>query len=129
LQVDTVEVDGLDSDIVYERAISTPSRIVERSPTHTSQQAAVSELRILSQPSTVPSISKLRDYVYDDKAGEGIYIYMLDDGINTDADVSKINAHLAFNTVYRAVYSKRAVIGPQGRRSARANPRRTQQSA
>ena len=70
-----------------ERALTFPSKIEKRDPTYTSQAAAASELRMMSQPTTVPSLKNLPNYWYDDKAGEGTFIYLLEDGINVAPDV------------------------------------------
>ena len=89
-----MQVDGIDPDITYEGVAKPPPHVVERAPpTYTSQTQAVTELRILSQPTTVSDLSKLPDYVFDDKAGSGVYIYLLDDGINTAPIVSKPKSH------------------------------------
>jgi len=90
-QVDSVEVDGLDPDISYERVAAPSSRVVERDPAFTTQSQAVTELRMMSQPTTVPKLSSLPNYVFDRQAGSDVYIYIFDDGINTTPIVSRLN--------------------------------------
>lgn len=71
-------------------AIDIPSKLQPRAPVWTTQVEPVTELRIISQPTNVPDIRRFKNYVYDAKAGEGTYIYMVEDGINTEPDVSLI---------------------------------------
>ena len=49
----------------------------------TNQANAPDDLKVLAQPSPLP-LSKVKSYVYNDNAGEGIYIYVLDRGFNPE---------------------------------------------
>jgi len=68
-------------------AVDISSKLQPRAPVWTTQTTPVTELRVVSQPTTVPNIDRMKNYVYDAKAGEGTYIYMVDDGINPAPDV------------------------------------------
>lgn len=73
--------------------MSAPTPVIEgRSPPPaavvTTQTTPVTELRVMSQPTTVPDITKLQNYVYDQNPGSGIYMYMAESGINTTPTVS-----------------------------------------
>ncbi|KAB5576048.1 hypothetical protein GE09DRAFT_613775 [Coniochaeta sp. 2T2.1] len=46
------------------------------------QTNAVKELVAISQPSSVRNIQYLQNYVYDDRAGRGSWVYHLEAGVN-----------------------------------------------
>jgi len=54
------------------------------------QITAVSELRVISQPTDVPDLADVPNYVFDQTAGTGVTIYSIEDGINTASVVSGI---------------------------------------
>ncbi|KAK9420104.1 putative Peptidase S8/S53 domain-containing protein [Seiridium unicorne] len=56
-------------------------QIAERELHYETQLDAVQELRFVSQPTSVPDISKLKNYVYESHQGEGIYIYHVEQGV------------------------------------------------
>jgi len=49
-----------------------------------------SELRVLSQPTDVPKWQDVPNFVYQKQAGQGVFVYHVEYGINTDNDVSGI---------------------------------------
>lgn len=48
------------------------------------------ELRLVSQPQSQPDLDldKLQNYVYDDKGGQGVTVYVIDSGVNLNHPVS-----------------------------------------
>ena len=66
------------------------------SQTPSAGSSVVTELRVISQPSTVPSIDNLPNYVYPEEAGTGTYIYMVEDGINTAPPVSRVDLYTLY---------------------------------
>lgn len=77
-------VDGDDPDQEDDAPILAPTPVLEkRAATLATQTAALSELRILSQPTTVPDLSKLPNFVYYEDPGKDITIYLIDSGVNT----------------------------------------------
>ena len=91
--MDFVEVDGDDDiELLAPMPTSAPTAtIAKRDGVFTTQTTPVTELRVISQPTTVPDVGSVQNYVYDDKAGSGIYMYMVEDGINTAADVRRVH--------------------------------------
>jgi len=79
-----VEVDeDLDVDL------DPPSGSSKRAATTLATQTKpVSELRVISQPTDVPNVASLENYVFDEVAGDGITIYVVEDGVNTASSVS-----------------------------------------
>lgn len=60
---------------------SLRSPLEKRAITHTKQPDAVSELVAISQPTTVPKLEDLKDYVYETHNGEGIFVYHIEQGV------------------------------------------------
>ena len=75
-----------DDDTITSSA--TPTGYYKRARALATQVNAVSELRILSQPTTVPDITKLPNFVFEDDPGKDIYLYLIDSGVNTSPFVS-----------------------------------------
>ncbi|KAK4979605.1 hypothetical protein LTR28_003706 [Elasticomyces elasticus] len=75
-------------------------RVAPRAPEFTSQNKAVAELVVLSQPKTVPDYTKLQNYVYNVNAGQGTYIYIVEEGIDVETDDldSKVNQYIFSKT-------------------------------
>ena len=92
--MDFVEVDGIDSNIELDTTALDPTHVVERrAPPFSTQSQPVIELRVMSQPTTVPDISRMKNYVYNEKAAAGTYLYMVESGINTSPIVSLFYGH------------------------------------
>ncbi|KAK4996875.1 Suppressor of the cold-sensitive snRNP biogenesis mutant brr1-1 [Elasticomyces elasticus] len=80
--VDSVEVDGpLDIDGLTDPPSDSSKK--RAATTLATQISPVLELRVISQPTDVANVGSLGNYVYDGTAGEGIYIYVVESGINT----------------------------------------------
>ena len=83
MQVDTVQVNGpVDVDF------DAPESLEKRATTLSTQITPVTELRVISQPTDVPNVASVQNYVFDEKAGAGITIYVLESGVNTASEVS-----------------------------------------
>jgi len=88
-QVDSVQVDGVDPNFELDAPAPAPTPVIEeRAPVLATQTQPVTELRVMSQPTTVPDITRVQNYVFEDDPGSGTYIYMVENGINTSPIVS-----------------------------------------
>lgn len=56
-------------------------RVQKRDGTITSQTSAKTDLSVIAQPSGF-ALADVKNYVYDDVAGEGAYVYLIEYGIN-----------------------------------------------
>ena len=86
MQVNHVEVNG-DVDADFDPPEEEPA-LAKRATTLSTQTTPVTELRLISQPTDVPDIAQLQNYVFDQTAGAGITIYIVESGINTLSEVS-----------------------------------------
>lgn len=65
---------------------TSPSKARRAFTTQTSPSA--SELRVISQPTDIPDLPRLPNFVFPEEAGTGVVIYHVEFGINIDNDVS-----------------------------------------
>ncbi|KAI0013932.1 peptidase S8/S53 domain-containing protein [Xylariaceae sp. FL0662B] len=63
-----------------EASKSAPNK-AKRSIKYTIQSNAVTELITISQPSTIPNLENLKNYVYENHAGENTWVYHIDAGV------------------------------------------------
>ncbi|KAK9774038.1 putative Peptidase S8/S53 domain-containing protein [Seiridium cardinale] len=59
----------------------TNRKIIERELRYETQRDAVNELRFVSQPTSVPDLNRLENYVYESHQGDGIYVYHIEYGV------------------------------------------------
>lgn len=86
-KIDFVKVDG-PLDVDYD----APSDSAKRAETTLSTQTtAVTELRVISQPTNVSNVANLQNYVFDQTAGTGITVYIVESGVNSESSVSLHN--------------------------------------
>ena len=63
--------------------------VVKRDTQYTSTKASATELRFISQPTTVPKLSDLENYVYEKTGGKDIFIYHVELGATIKSQVQK----------------------------------------
>jgi hypothetical protein len=68
----------------------TPTKVKRAAQSWTTQTSPVWELRLLSQHTDATQLLPRPNFVYQKEAGEGVYIYHVEFGINTQSDVSKV---------------------------------------
>lgn len=67
---------------------SSSTNMFKRDGTFITQTDALDELKVISQAEGIP-LADTKGYKYDDKAGEGIWIYVIDTGANKDHPVRR----------------------------------------
>ncbi|KAF2831048.1 subtilisin-like protein [Ophiobolus disseminans] len=82
------------------------------------QEGAVKDLRMVSQPKDM-DLEKMKDFVYDERAGEGILVYVVDQGvqINVENDDNKkefpnLEIIKGDTTILQGAISKRLGLPP-----------------
>jgi hypothetical protein len=104
-QVKSVTLNQVDAIDFAAVPVATPraadKKRRQQSMSFSTQTSAPSDLRFVSQPSptagaTQPGVDQFPNYVYESRAGSGVFVYHVEFGVNTVNPVSTASQHIYY---------------------------------